>query len=124
MDSVIYQKGIAKDKPLLAEYSALPQLQSHLTGLTKRAGETLWQARETERNARRQTLQEQFGRCKDFCLERMANLSTLEQQDQIKALFAKMKEMLEQQTDVAVTLYGGLFIPGGSKTFEGKMETR
>ena len=65
VDSVVYQKGIAEDKPLLVEHSALPPLQAHLAELISGTGETLRQAHEAELNARGKALLKQVGRCKD-----------------------------------------------------------
>ncbi|WP_251317391.1 dynamin family protein [Flintibacter muris] len=120
VDSVVYQKGIAEDKPLLVEHSALPPLQAHLAELISGTGETLRQAHEAELNARGKALLKQVGRCKDYCLERMANLSARKQQDQIKAMFSRTKEMLTEKINVGVSLYGSLSLSGRDKSFEGK----
>ena len=60
VDSVVYQKGIAENKSLLVEYSAIPQLKSHLAKLIAGAGETLRQAQADETEARQRELLKQI----------------------------------------------------------------
>lgn len=97
VDSVIYQKGISENKPILVEDSVLPQLQAHLTELIAGAGETLRQAQADEIEARRRTLLEQINCCKDFCEKRKADISLQSQRDNVEALFTEAEKKIEAE---------------------------
>lgn len=120
VDSVIYQKGIAEDKPFLVEDSALLQLQAHLAELIAKAGETLRQAQADEAEARLRELLEQIVCCKDFCKKRKADLSSQSQRADVDALFAEAEKKIHEKCSSSVVLYGGLVFRGEGKSFEGK----
>lgn len=120
VDSIIYQKGIVEDKPLLVEDSAFPQLQAYLAELIAGATDTLRQAQADETEARRRELLEQIACCKDFCEKRKADLSSQIQRADVDVLFAEAEKKIHEKCSLSVVLYGGLAFYGGGKSFEGK----
>lgn len=93
VDSVIYQKGVSEDKPLLAEHSGIPHLQSYLTKLIPGALQILRQARKAGLDARRKELVNQIDQCQVF-LEQELYQKSQKSKDKIAILDAVWAELI------------------------------
>lgn len=96
VDSITYRKGVAEGKALLVEHSGIPALKEHLAEKIAAAERLLAQAREGERNQRRQEVLEQIEQVQTVLQDKkdQASRKNLEQIAAVDRVWAEFEEAL------------------------------
>lgn len=121
VDSITYQNGIGQNEPLLTEGSGILQLKSCLAERIAGAEKTLREARDAELAANWRDLIQQLEYRKDFCCQKIQELSVQKQSADIEKLFATTKKKLKDTLSDSVYFFGILVLETDHKTYyEGK----